>query len=97
MWTTRLTRDKQYTDDQIFEFSQIQTPDKYGCQVAGHSRSQSPSYQDYSVNFCNLWNVYNGMGPSLPFTFELGDCGFPAEDPPTTCAKYAEAPEIEQI
>ena len=35
IWSTRLTKNKEYTDDQIFEF----TTTSNGCSVAGHSRS----------------------------------------------------------
>ena len=82
IWSTRLTKNKQYTDDQIFQFEE----NNAGCSVAGHSRSQSMSMYDYSVNFCNLWNVYNGLG--LDYTYSTGTCGYPAEDPTTTCAIY---------
>ena len=82
IWSTRLTKNKEYTDDQLFEFTSTNT----GCVVAGHSRSQSMSYYDYSVNFCNLWNVYNGTGNA--FTYSVGSCGYPADDPATTCAIY---------
>ena len=82
IWSKRLTRDEKYTDDQLFEFTD--TPN--GCAIAGHSRSESMSVYDYSVNFCNLWNVYNGL--DIPFTYSVGDCGYPADDPVTTCARY---------
>ena len=82
IWSTRLTKNEKYTDDQLFEFAENNS----GCMVTGRSRSQSMSYYDYSVNFCNLWNVYNAAGS--PFTFSVGKCGYPADDPATTCAKY---------
>ena len=82
VWSTRLTKNKAYTDDQLFQL----TSNSSGCAVDGHSRSQSVSYYDYSVNFCNLWNVYNGVGDA--FTYSVGKCGYPADDPATTCAKY---------
>ena len=82
IWSTRLTKNKKYTDDQLFEFQ----PSNGGCSVVGRSRSQSMSYYDYSVNFCNLWNVYNGTGSK--FTYSTGKCGYPAKDPVTTCATY---------
>jgi len=82
IWSTRLTKNGSYTDDQLFEF----TSTSAGCTVAGHSRSESMSYYDYSVNFCNLWNVYNGTGDA--FTYSVGSCGYPADDPATTCATY---------
>ena len=82
IWSTRLTKNKKYTDDQLFEF----TSNSSGCDVTGHSRSQSMSYYDYSVNFCNLWNVYDKLG--LTYTYSVGKCGYPADDPKTTCAIY---------
>ena len=69
----------------MFEFEGT-NDDVGGCVIVGHSRSESVSYYDYSVNFCNLWNVYNGVGK--PFTFDVGTCGYPADDPVTTCARY---------
>ena len=44
------------------------------------------SVYDYSVNFCNLWNVWNSTASE--FTFTVGDCAYPAADPTTTCATY---------
>ena len=82
IWSTRLTKNGKYTDDQLFEF----TTTNAGCTIAGHSRSQSMSYYDYSVNFCNLWNVYNGTGNA--FTYSVGKCGYPTDDPAKTCAIY---------
>ena len=70
----------------MFEFEVVQTSEKFGCNIVGHSRSESVSYYDYSVNFCNLWNVYNGL--NLKFTYDVGACGYPADDPATTCARY---------
>ena len=81
VWSTRLTRDKKYTDDNLFPLEETDE----GCTVAGHSRSIHTSIYDYSVNFCNLWNVYNGIGG---FTYTVGDCAYPASDPVTTCARY---------
>ena len=82
LWSKRLTKDEKYTDDQMFDFVETNA----GCNVTGHSRSESMSVYDYSVNFCNLWNVYNGVGS--PFTYSVGVCGYPADDPVTTCARY---------
>ena len=94
IWSTRLTKNGKYTDDQIFEF----TTTENGCSVAGHSRSQSVSILDNSVNFCNLWNVYNGTG--IAFTQSVGKCAAKADEPVTTCARYADDSSfalIEQI
>ena len=82
IWSTRLTKNGSYTDDQMFTFAS----NNQGCMVSGASRSESMSVYDYSVNFCNLWNVYNSIGDK--FTFSVGSCGYPASDPATTCATY---------
>uniref|UniRef100_A0A7S3U4Q1 Uncharacterized protein n=1 Tax=Strombidinopsis acuminata TaxID=141414 RepID=A0A7S3U4Q1_9SPIT len=84
IWTTRLTRDEKYVDDQLFEFEPING----GCHVAGQSRSQSPSYYDYDVNYCNMWNVYNGVGGFS--NLHISSCDFYPSDSEieTTCARY---------
>ena len=82
VWSTRTTKDGKYVDDQMFEFNATDS----GCSIVGHSRSESNSVYDYSVNFCNLWNVYNAM--STPFTYTAPSCAYPAADPVTTCARY---------
>eukprot|EP00351_Strombidinopsis_sp_SopsisLIS2011_P000213 CAMPEP_0116876906 /NCGR_PEP_ID=MMETSP0463-20121206/8765_1 /TAXON_ID=181622 /ORGANISM="Strombidinopsis sp, Strain SopsisLIS2011" /LENGTH=114 /DNA_ID=CAMNT_0004523813 /DNA_START=165 /DNA_END=509 /DNA_ORIENTATION=+ len=84
IWSQRLTRDQQYTDDQLFEFTDLNG----GCHVDGESRSEANSVYDYNVNFCNLWNVYNGAGgfSNLEHTF----CTYYVDDSeaPVTCARY---------
>ena len=85
IWSTRLTKNKQYTDDQLFNFTQS---DSNVCTVVGHSRSQSMSVYDYSVNFCNLWNVYNGLGIKFTYSIPKKQCAYPADDPASTCAVY---------
>ena len=82
IWSTRLTRDRNYTDDQIFEFSQVGTT----CHVAARSRSQSNSYYDYDVNYCNMWNVMSRLPTMEDLT--LSKCQFYPTDPVTTCARY---------
>ena len=82
IWSTRLTKNKKYTDDQMFEFDEENT----GCQVKDHSRSKSMSVYDYSVNYCNLWNAYNGVSANP--TVHVGDCASTPSDPVSTCATY---------
>merc|ERR1712060_328150 len=82
IWSTRLTLNKKYTDDQLFEFQSTDS----GCNVVSKSRSQSVSYLDNDVNFCNLWNVFNGTGAA--FTYSVSHCSGEAKDPVTTCARY---------
>ena len=83
IWSTRLTLDRQYTDDQIFEFTQNGTT----CDVAARSQSESPSYYDYDVNYCNMWNVFNGISPII-VNMQVTECPFEPTDPATTCQRY---------
>ena len=53
IWSQRLTYNKKYTDDQLFEF----IDQKNGCVIKARSKSQSLSYLDNGVNYCNMWNV----------------------------------------
>ena len=85
IWSTRLTKNKQYTDDQLFNFTQAGAE---SCTVVGHSRSQSMSVYDYSVNFCNLWNVYDSLGIDYTYSVNKDQCAYPADDPKSTCAVY---------
>ena len=84
IWSTRLTYNKKYTDDQLFEFSD----DASGCKITARSRSQSVSYLDNSVNFCNMWNLVSRAGTGM--TYSVSDChshpdsGKEAE----TCTRY---------
>ena len=82
IWSTRLTANKQYTDDQLFQFVNA----GLGCQVVAKSRSQSNSYLDNGVNYCNMWNVFTGIGA---FTINsVSSCSEEPSDPKTTCFRY---------
>ena len=82
IWSTRLTANKQYTDDQLFQFAASGT----GCKVTAKSRSQSMSYLDSCVNYCNMYNVFNGIGA---FTLnEVSHCSQTPSDVASTCARY---------
>ena len=55
VWGTRRTANNKYTDDVAFD----KVSEKDGkCTIMGKSYSQSVSYYDYNVNFCN---IYNGL------------------------------------
>ena len=53
VWAERTTANKKYVDDVMF---QIVGSDNGKCDIVGKSRSQSVSYYDYNVNFCNMYN-----------------------------------------
>merc|ERR1712070_216846 len=82
IWSTRVTKNRKYTDDQIFEFTQ----EGLSCKVAAKSRSQSSSYYDYSVNYCNMWNVFEGIGGFEDL--QTKECKWVPSDPVSTCAEY---------
>ena len=82
IWSTRLTANKQYTDDQLFTFVNAGT----GCQVIAKSRSESNSYLDNGVNYCNMWNVFAGIGPFA--INKISSCSEEPSDAVTTCARY---------
>ena len=82
VWSTRLTANLVYTDDQKFEFAPVAT----GCSVTARSRSQSTSILDNCVNYCNMWNVFTGIGT---FTIDsVTKCSQEPDVPATTCARY---------
>ncbi len=83
IWTTRTTPVHKYVDDIGFEFATSGSD----CQVKAKSRSETLSYYDYSTNYCNMWNVFNGSESAFNID-KVHDCQYPASDPTTTCAKY---------
>merc|ERR1719223_262906 len=92
IWSQRLTYSQEYIDDQLFDFYPQGTT---GCQIVGRSRSESESIEDSGVNFCNLWNVYNGEQVTDIATVTIDDvftCSDNPSDPITNCARYSPNP-----
>ena len=81
IWSTRLSRNKRDSDDILIEL----TSTSKGCTASGHSRSQEAYFVDYTVNFCNIWNIY--YGTSDEFTYSVRDCDSPAQDPVYNCIR----------
>ena len=88
VWSKRLTYNKQYTDDQLFEFSGSGS----SCTITGKSRSESQSILDNGVNYCNLWNVYQGVvsaGVASSVSIDkVSSCSVKPSNPTETCARY---------
>ena len=82
IWSTRLTYNKKYTDDQLFLFSESNGT----CTVTGRSRSESVSMLDNGVNYCNLWNVYQAVGGDS--IVNVSDCSVEPSNPVENCARY---------
>ena len=61
IWNTRLTANEKYTDNVRFNFND----DGGKCHIQAQSQSISLSYYDYSVNFCNMFNVMRSTYPDL--------------------------------
>jgi len=59
----RQTGNKQYTDLQLFEFSETGGD----CVMTGCSESQVTSYEDFSTNYCNLHDLYCGSADGCKF------------------------------
>ena len=87
VWATRVTLNGKYTDD--VEFTVATTGSNGTCAVQSKSRSQSLSYYDYDVNYCNQYNVIRscGLSFSAPTTSECKWVPKP-EDLTTTCDRY---------
>ena len=87
IWSDRLTYNQKYNDEQLFEFA----PSGSGCQVTAKSRSDTVSMLDNCVNYCNMWNVFNGLEESGVGTFTIDSvthCSQTPNDPAETCARY---------
>ena len=82
IYSKRLTYNKKYTDDQLFEF----VADGSGCTINARSQSESLSYLDNGVNYCNMWNVLSRI-PGFS-TCTSSSCHNDVSDPKTTCARY---------
>ena len=84
IWNTRLTANGKYTDDVRFNFKDNGAK----CDITAQSRSQSLSYYDYSVNYCNMFNVMRSAYPDLQLSqVSNSKCGYPASDM-ATCDRY---------
>ena len=95
IWSQRLTYNQVYIDDQLFDFYPQGTT---GCQIVGRSRSEAESIGDNGVNFCNLWNVYNGEQVTDIATVTIDDvfnCSQDPSDPVTNCARYEPNPLVQ--
>ena len=88
IWSQRLTYNGKYTDDQLFDFYPQGTT---GCQVVGKSKSESVSMLDNCVNYCNMWNVYNGeqVTDVANVTVDKAThCSQTPDNAAETCARY---------
>ena len=82
IWSSRLTYNKKYTDNQLFEF----TTSGSDCQVTMRSKSVTMSYLDNGVNYCNMWNIVSRIDGFS--TASASHCKTIPSDPVTTCARY---------
>ena len=87
IWSNRLTYNKKYTDDQMFEFTPVGVTSPDFCEVVARSRSESRSYLDNGVNFCNMWNILSRLD-GWTGEYTVSNCKTEPSDPATTCARY---------
>ena len=88
IWSQRLTYNGKYIDDQMFEF---ESTGPSTCTVHGHSSSETVSMLDNAVNYCNLWNVYEGAEIVGVTTVTIGadhSCSQTPSNAVETCARY---------
>ena len=88
VWATRLTANKKYVDDVIFELADADG----NCMVHSRSRSQSDSLYDNNVNFCNQFNVMKQVYPAIEgdagkANYKVGECLLNQSDF-TACGRY---------
>merc|ERR1711865_156106 len=86
IWSSRLTYNKKYTDDELFEFETVMGSEH--CLVTARSKSESLSYLDSGVNYCNMWNIVSRISGFTKQTLGTSDCATVPSDPVTTCARY---------
>ena len=83
---TRKTANGKYTDDVMW--STVGAGTDTSCTINAKSRSQSLSYYDYSVNFCNMYNPLRGTVFKGAITdIKVSNCKFPASKD-ETCDRY---------
>ena len=87
VWATRLTANGKYTDD--VQWQKLDDGSATKCTIVGKSRSQSLSYYDYNVNFCNIYNPLRGTGfdGDITSSTKVSNCNFPASSA-STCDRY---------
>ena len=84
IWSKRLTYNKKYTDDQLFEFATSGSD----CVITAKSRSESMSYLDNSVNFCNMWNILSRVDGFSNYTCSECKTHPDAGSEASTCSRY---------
>ena len=87
VWAVRQTADLKYYDDVMFV---MENRPNDSCTVEAVSRSQSPSYIDFNVNFCNMYNVLKQADPKVnnnPKMWTTSYCTHNQTDY-TACGRY---------
>ena len=85
IWLTRKTPSSGYLDDVEFTFVEDAGTT---CNIVAQSRSQSLSVYDYNTNYCNMYNIFRGIGVSFTKPVVSQCLNYPADkDVLTTCDK----------
>ena len=86
VWATRKTANGKYTDDVMW--TTVGAGTDTSCTIQAKSKSQSLSYYDYNVNFCNMYNPLRGTVFKGAITdAKVSSCKFPATKD-ETCDRY---------
>ena len=84
VWAERKTANGKYVDDVQWETT---AGTATSCTISGKSKSQSLSYYDYNVNFCNMYNPIRDLYKTDIATVKNSNCRYPAKDA-KTCDRY---------
>ena len=89
VWATRRTANDKYTDDVMWQKGDGTANT---CTITAKSRSQSLSYYDYNVNFCNMFNPLRAdtgaqFKGDIVKDVKVSNCGYPAKDT-AACDRY---------
>ena len=70
-----------WDSDVIFEPTQLGND----CQIRGRSRTKSTFHSAGTENYCDQWNVYQGMGSYN--NMQIASCSAIPSDPQSTCTR----------
>merc|ERR1712046_258838 len=76
VWSQRKTANGKYIDDVIWQTKGAANGNANSCTINAKSRSETPSYLDNSVNYCNSYNALRTVCKSVT-DISVGTCSSP--------------------
>merc|ERR1719223_701536 len=81
LWSQRKTANGKYIDDVMWT---VISGDANSCKINAKSRSETPSYLDNSVNYCNSYNALRTVCKTVS-DIQVGTCSSPDK---SQCNRY---------